>query len=210
MPPQSLEEQWDVPGLEKALAADLKLQLPIQEWLQQEPDLDEEQLRSRIVAAAHETYEAKIALGRPCGHAPVRAGDDAAEPRYALARASVGARPSAAGHPSAGLRAEESQAGVQARGLRAVLGNVRAGQDRGHADPHERAGAHRRGGRSRSRSSRPSCRTSTTSTPTTTRRSPRRTPIRRRSRSCAPARRSAATTRARAGRGRSTSSATAN
>ena len=59
VPPQSLEEQWDIPSLEKALAADLKLQLPIQEWLRQEPDLDEEQLRQRIIAAAGEAYETK-------------------------------------------------------------------------------------------------------------------------------------------------------
>ena len=31
---QSLEEQWDVPGLEKALAADFALQLPLGEWLE--------------------------------------------------------------------------------------------------------------------------------------------------------------------------------
>ncbi|HQR51763.1 MAG TPA: preprotein translocase subunit SecA [Burkholderiales bacterium] len=61
VPPQSLEEQWDVPALEKALMADLKLALPVQEWLKQEPDLDEEQLRNRIVAAAGEAYEAKVA-----------------------------------------------------------------------------------------------------------------------------------------------------
>jgi preprotein translocase subunit SecA len=61
VPPQSLEEQWDVPGLEKTLGAELKLQLPIQEWLRQEPDLDEEQLRQRIMAAAGEAYETKAA-----------------------------------------------------------------------------------------------------------------------------------------------------
>jgi preprotein translocase subunit SecA len=59
--PQSLEEQWDVPGLEKALAADLKLPLPIKEWLAQEPDMDEDELRQRIVATAAEAYEAKVA-----------------------------------------------------------------------------------------------------------------------------------------------------
>jgi preprotein translocase subunit SecA len=60
VPPQSLEEQWDIPGLERALSADLKLQLPIQEWLRQEPELDEERLRQRIIGAASEAYEAKV------------------------------------------------------------------------------------------------------------------------------------------------------
>jgi preprotein translocase subunit SecA len=60
VPPQSLEEQWDIPGLEKILGAELKLQLPLQQWLKEEPNLDEEQLRQRIVAAAGEVYEAKV------------------------------------------------------------------------------------------------------------------------------------------------------
>jgi preprotein translocase subunit SecA len=60
VPPQSLEEQWDVQGLEKALEGDLRLQLPIRQWLKEEPDLDEEQLRQRIVAAASEAYKAKV------------------------------------------------------------------------------------------------------------------------------------------------------
>jgi preprotein translocase subunit SecA len=60
VPPQSLEEQWDIPALERTLAADLKVQLPIQEWLKQEPELDEEQLRQRIVAACSEVYQAKV------------------------------------------------------------------------------------------------------------------------------------------------------
>ena len=44
IPPQSIEEQWDVPGLEKALAGDYQLHLPIQDWLEKEPDLHAETL----------------------------------------------------------------------------------------------------------------------------------------------------------------------
>src|ERR1700722_11240176 len=33
IPPQSLEEQWDIPGLEKKLVQDFNLSLPIQKWL---------------------------------------------------------------------------------------------------------------------------------------------------------------------------------
>ncbi|MET0918400.1 MAG: preprotein translocase subunit SecA, partial [Burkholderiales bacterium] len=61
VPPESLEEQWDIPGLEKTLSAELQLHLPVHDWLKQEPDLDEEQLRSRILDAAAQAYEAKVA-----------------------------------------------------------------------------------------------------------------------------------------------------
>ncbi len=62
IPPESLEEQWDVPGLEKALQAEIGLQLPIQQWLVQETDLHEETLRERVIAAADEAYDAKVQL----------------------------------------------------------------------------------------------------------------------------------------------------
>ena len=60
VPPQSVEEQWDIPGLEKALAAEYQLQLPLQEWLQKEPDLHEESLHPRIAGIAHEYYSGKV------------------------------------------------------------------------------------------------------------------------------------------------------
>jgi preprotein translocase subunit SecA len=58
--PESMEEQWDMPGLETALAQEFNLQLPLQEWLKSESELDEERLRLRIVEAAHAAYAAKI------------------------------------------------------------------------------------------------------------------------------------------------------
>jgi preprotein translocase subunit SecA len=58
--PESMEEQWDVPGLEKALAQEFNLQLPLQEWLKTESELDEEKLRQRVIEAAHAAYAAKI------------------------------------------------------------------------------------------------------------------------------------------------------
>jgi len=59
IPPQTLEEQWDVPGLEKQLEADFNLKLPVSEWLKNEDVLDEELLRKRIVDAFAELYKAK-------------------------------------------------------------------------------------------------------------------------------------------------------
>ncbi len=60
IPPGSVEEQWDVPGLAKTLAGEFGLRLPLQEWLKQEENLDEEQLRARIIEAANAHYEEKF------------------------------------------------------------------------------------------------------------------------------------------------------
>ncbi len=62
IPPGSVEEQWDVPALEKALQEDVNLSLPVSEWLEGNPDLHAETLRERIVEAANESYAAKEAL----------------------------------------------------------------------------------------------------------------------------------------------------
>ncbi len=59
IPPQSLEEMWDVPGLEERLRNDFDLDLPISEWLDKEPDLHEETLRERIMKHAADSYAAK-------------------------------------------------------------------------------------------------------------------------------------------------------
>jgi preprotein translocase subunit SecA len=69
IPPGSVEEQWDVAGLEKALAAELTLHLPVREWMEKEEDLDEEVLRSRIVQASHTHYKTKLEqVGREALH----------------------------------------------------------------------------------------------------------------------------------------------
>jgi len=60
IPPESVEEQWDVPGLERTLAGELGLELPLQQWLKQDESLDEESLRARIIAAANKLYQDKF------------------------------------------------------------------------------------------------------------------------------------------------------
>src|SRR5512134_2623956 len=52
IPPESLEEQWDAAGLEKALEAELRVRLPLRQWLKDEPDLERQALIARIVDAA--------------------------------------------------------------------------------------------------------------------------------------------------------------
>ncbi len=63
VPAESVEEQWDIPALEKALAADLQLQLPVKQWLEKEPELSDEDLLERIIGKADEAYAAKVPPG---------------------------------------------------------------------------------------------------------------------------------------------------
>ena len=60
LPPDSMEEQWDVAGLEKALAAEFQLHLPVGQWMEQDKQLDPTGLFRRIADAAHEQYQAKV------------------------------------------------------------------------------------------------------------------------------------------------------
>ncbi|MCL6263416.1 preprotein translocase subunit SecA [Craterilacuibacter sp. RT1T] len=62
LPPESMEEQWDIPGLETALEGEYQLQAPIAQWLQAEPALDIPQIRERVLKLAEETYLAKVEL----------------------------------------------------------------------------------------------------------------------------------------------------
>ncbi|AKB02367.1 TPA: preprotein translocase subunit SecA [Vibrio cholerae] len=59
IPPQSLEDMWDIKGLEDRLKNDFDLPLPIQSWLDADNKLYEEALRERIIEQAVEVYKAK-------------------------------------------------------------------------------------------------------------------------------------------------------
>ncbi|MBY7864052.1 preprotein translocase subunit SecA [Vibrio fluvialis] len=59
IPPQSLEDMWDVQGLEERLKNDFDLPLPIQSWLDKDDKLYEEALRDRILEQAVTVYKAK-------------------------------------------------------------------------------------------------------------------------------------------------------
>ncbi len=48
IPPESIHDQWDIQGLENALRTDLGIELPVQQWLDQDRRLDEEGLVARI------------------------------------------------------------------------------------------------------------------------------------------------------------------
>ena len=59
IPPMSVEEQWDVPGLERQLEAEFAVTLPLQAWLEESSDLHEESLRDRIVEEVQAAYDTK-------------------------------------------------------------------------------------------------------------------------------------------------------
>jgi len=61
IPPESLEEQWDIAGLEKALVTEFATKLPVQQWLDEDQRFNEEQLRERVVAAVQTAYEERYA-----------------------------------------------------------------------------------------------------------------------------------------------------
>ena len=61
LPPQSLEEQWDIEGLEKALATEFTTPLPVQRWLDEDSRLDEMTLREKITEALQSAYDSRYA-----------------------------------------------------------------------------------------------------------------------------------------------------
>jgi preprotein translocase subunit SecA len=65
VPAESVEEQWDIPGLSKAYVSELKLELLLQKWLEAEPNLDDEGLLERAIDAADAAYTVKWELVPP-------------------------------------------------------------------------------------------------------------------------------------------------
>lgn len=65
VPQGSLEEQWDIPGLEKALHEELGAQLDIQAWLAADKNLYEEKLREKLVSELAEAYSIKMQVVDP-------------------------------------------------------------------------------------------------------------------------------------------------
>jgi preprotein translocase subunit SecA len=59
IPPMSVEEQWDIPGLEKQLESEFSVSLPVQQWLDEDDTLHEEVLRDKIFDAVQSAYDAK-------------------------------------------------------------------------------------------------------------------------------------------------------
>ncbi|MBK1889894.1 preprotein translocase subunit SecA [Undibacterium sp. 14-3-2] len=62
VPPGSVEEQWDIPGLEAALSSEWALDLPLASMVEKEPNLTGEDILERVQQAVNASYEEKIAI----------------------------------------------------------------------------------------------------------------------------------------------------
>jgi preprotein translocase subunit SecA len=62
MPPGSMEEQWDLPGLQRSLEADLNLHEAVAEWVAADQELDQDRIITRLIEASDAAYAAKVEL----------------------------------------------------------------------------------------------------------------------------------------------------
>ncbi|MFH1659014.1 MAG: preprotein translocase subunit SecA [Pseudomonadota bacterium] len=62
VPAESVEEQWDMEGLERALSTELQINAPVAQWFKDEPTLSDEEILARITKEADEAYRAKVEL----------------------------------------------------------------------------------------------------------------------------------------------------
>ncbi|MFZ2971061.1 MAG: preprotein translocase subunit SecA [Ferribacterium limneticum] len=62
VPAESVEEQWDMEGLESALATELQINAAVAQWFKDEPTLSDEEILARITKEADEAYRAKVEL----------------------------------------------------------------------------------------------------------------------------------------------------
>ena len=62
VPAGSIEEQWDIKGLEESLANEFGEELPIRQWIDEDENLGDEDILDRIVEHFEQAYDAKVAL----------------------------------------------------------------------------------------------------------------------------------------------------
>ena len=62
VPAESVEEQWDIKGLENALAKEWQLEVPLSKMLEAEPNLTDDELLERVLKTVDDSYNAKLAL----------------------------------------------------------------------------------------------------------------------------------------------------
>ena len=67
IPPMSIEEQWDVPGLEAALVSEFNSKQAIASWLETDDNLDEDKLRERALDQLNDEYQKKAERWRGAG-----------------------------------------------------------------------------------------------------------------------------------------------
>lgn len=60
IPEESVEEQWDLPGLERTLKNEFELDAPVGRWLEESPKSTDEDFLKKIMEMADEAYSAKV------------------------------------------------------------------------------------------------------------------------------------------------------
>jgi len=65
VPPESMEEQWDIAGLEAALHAELNQEPQVKQWLETDPNLGEERLLERLIGFSDESYAHRMSQVPP-------------------------------------------------------------------------------------------------------------------------------------------------
>ncbi|MDO5288579.1 MAG: preprotein translocase subunit SecA [Pseudomonadota bacterium] len=62
VPAESVEEQWDIPGLEKALTEEWHIELPLVKEVESSSAISDQDIVEKVVSAAHQAYAAKLEL----------------------------------------------------------------------------------------------------------------------------------------------------
>jgi preprotein translocase subunit SecA len=60
VPEESVEEQWDIAGLQRALAQEWHIELPLQDMVQQASAITDEEILERVLEAAHAAFQVKL------------------------------------------------------------------------------------------------------------------------------------------------------
>jgi preprotein translocase subunit SecA len=62
LPADTLEEQWDIAGLERTLGSELQIEVSVAQWLKDEPTITDDEILERLVKDADAAYQAKVDL----------------------------------------------------------------------------------------------------------------------------------------------------
>ncbi|GGH51258.1 protein translocase subunit SecA [Comamonas phosphati] len=62
VPAESMEEQWDIPGLERVLSGEWHIELPLQAEVASSDAITDEDILDKVLKAANDMFEAKVAL----------------------------------------------------------------------------------------------------------------------------------------------------
>jgi preprotein translocase subunit SecA len=60
VPPKSVEQMWDVDGLIEAIGRDFAVSVDVKSWMAEDENMNEEDLRKRVLAEVDQAYEAKV------------------------------------------------------------------------------------------------------------------------------------------------------